>query len=72
LLRGEDGVKMIGLKEREGFAAGLERHAAEEEHALGEYRNLAGLLKRGPAGLLIRYIFFDEEYDCFLLRELPG
>jgi hypothetical protein len=26
---------MIGPKEREGFAAGLDRHAAEEEHAPG-------------------------------------
>lgn len=26
---------MIGHKERESFATGLERHAPEEEHALG-------------------------------------
>lgn len=61
---------MIGHKERERFADGLERHAAEEEHALGEYRNLAGLLKGGPAGLLIRFIFRDEEHHHFLLREM--
>jgi hypothetical protein len=63
---------MIGQKEREGFAAALERYGAEEEHALGEYRNLAGMLKSGPAGLLIRHIFFDEKYNHFLLREMPG
>jgi len=27
-------------------------------------------LKSGSAGLLIRYIFLDEEHDHFLLREM--
>jgi hypothetical protein len=60
LLCGEEGVKIIGRKERDGFAAGLDRHAAEKVHTLGEYRNLAGLLKSGPAGLLIPTFFLTK------------
>lgn len=61
---------MIGRQDRENFARGLERHVVEEENILGEYRNLAGILKSGPAGLLIRLIFLDEEHHHFLLREM--
>jgi hypothetical protein len=48
----------------------LERHVVEEEHILAEYRNLAGMLKEGPAGLLVHFIFTDEDYHHFLLREM--
>lgn len=61
---------MIGRKEREIFAMALERHVVEEEHILGEYRNLAGMLKEGPAGLLVHFIFTDEDYHHFLFREM--
>jgi hypothetical protein len=58
---------MIGQKEKEGFAASLDRHAGEEEHALGEYRNLSCLLKSGPAGLLIPHFFLTKSTitSCF-------
>jgi len=62
--------KMIAREERESFAMGLERHVIEEEDILGKYTHLGGLLKAGPAGLLIRHIFLDEQHHHFLLREM--
>lgn len=61
---------MVEDNERGRLASGLERHVVEEEEILGQYRGLAGVLKDGPAGLLIRLIFRDEEQHHLLLTEI--
>jgi hypothetical protein len=60
----------MDYKHRERFAAGLERHVADEEEILKKYQHLGGLLKTGPAGLLVRAIFLDEEHHHSVLSEL--
>ena len=57
-------------KQRDKVAAGLARHIADEEAILAKYKHLGGALGNGPAGLLIRAIFYDEEHHHLLLNEM--
>jgi hypothetical protein len=57
-------------KDNENFADGLERHVLEEEASLERYRHLGGMLRDGPAGLLIRSIFLDEEHHHHVLAQM--
>lgn len=61
---------MTQANEKENFAAGLAKHIAEEENILARYRHLGGVLKQGPAALLVRAIFFDEQHHHFVLNEM--
>ena len=56
--------------QKEDFAAGLVRHIADEEAILEKYKHLGGALENGPASLLIRAIFYDEEHHHLLLNEM--
>jgi hypothetical protein len=60
----------MDTKQTERFAAGLERHVAEEEEILKKYQHLVGLLKAGAAGLLVRAIFLDEKQHHHVLSEM--
>ena len=57
-------------KQRDEVIAGLARHIANEEAILGKYKHLGEALGNGPAGLLIRAIFHDEEHHHLLLNEM--
>jgi hypothetical protein len=57
-------------RQTEQLATGLERHVSDEEEILKKYQHLAGVLKDGPAGLLVRTIFLDEEHHHGVLTGL--
>jgi rubrerythrin len=61
---------MNGKKERETFAANLDRHVEEEGKALDAYRTLAGKLGDGSISFLIDLILTEEEQHHFLLRSM--
>jgi hypothetical protein len=61
---------MLTNRQKEAIAAALEKHVRDEEYVLAQYRKVAGILRHGPAGLLIRLIFVDEEHHHFLLARL--
>jgi len=57
-------------KEREIFAASLDRHVAAEGEILNEYRDLAEKVGDGPVEMLIDLILTEEEQHHFLLRTM--
>lgn len=61
---------MNDKKEREIFAANLDRHVEAEGKILEEYRTLAGNFEDGPISFLIDLILTEEEQHHFLLRTM--
>ncbi len=57
-------------KERESLAAKFERHAAEEDKILAEYRVLSEKLGKSSAGMIVNQILAEEEMHHALLRTM--
>lgn len=61
---------MNAKKERELFAAGLERLLRKENKIVEEYRALAELIEDIPAGILLDWVIIEEEAHRTLLRTI--
>jgi hypothetical protein len=61
---------MGSANERETLAAEFDRHVAEEDEILKEYRTLSDKLTEGPLRVLVDHIVTEEEMHHFLLRTL--
>jgi len=61
---------MAGSKQRKALAAELQRHVAEEDEILQEYRTLSDKLADGRLSILIDHIVTDEEMHHLLFRTL--
>ncbi len=61
---------MASSNQRETLAAEFDRHVAEEDDILKEYRALSDKLSDGPLRVLVDHIVTEEEMHHFLLRTL--
>jgi hypothetical protein len=61
---------MDGTDERAALAAELQRHVAEEDEILQEYRLLSDELAEGSLSILVDHIVTDEEMHHLLFRTL--
>ena len=61
---------MDGSDERAALAAELQRHVAEEDEILQEYRTLSDKLSDGSLSILVDHIVTDEEMHHLLFRTL--